>query len=136
MRKVNIKISKTDPWVSKTEEYMQKLTQEFIEKGIVEEFTKKNVDAFYYSKEVLAPEDTGNLRNTMKNEITREADKLVFTFSVSAYDFNEEVEYGKLHELVTDGIYTYHKEGTMNHYMLRAINRKFGTNFEHSWIPF
>jgi len=131
VRKVKIKISKTDPWISKAEEYQEILEDAFIKDGVIINFRKKSVDAFYYAKEVLAPEDTGNLRSTMQLSESSSSDKITFTFSVSAFDFDEGVAYGRLHELVHDGVYRYHKEGTMNQCSLRAIDKKFGTNFKH-----
>lgn len=130
MKTITINIDKINPWENKTSEYQKKISNLILE-SVKQDFTSKGIDAFYYAKEVLAPEETGNLRNTMQQAIMDFKDRVVFRFSVSAYDFNEEKEYGKLHELVSDGVYTYHKEGTTNQYILRAINAKFKTNFKH-----
>jgi len=104
-------------------------------------FSQMAVLALVTAQYGYAPMDTGNLRSTLRlNKETHVGgrirdDKLVYTFSVSAYDFDEEVAYGKLHELVADNVYRYHTPGTMNQYLIRAINRSFGTHFEHYTSP-
>lgn len=115
--------------------------QEPIKMMLEDKLNAKAYDALTTAQYVYAPMDTGNLRSTIKLNIQTHAgkrfsdDKFVYTFSVSAYDFDEEVAYGKLHELVADNVYRYHTPGTMNQYLIRAINRHFGTHFEHYTSP-